>query len=83
MSDTDTEVTIEYMIPLYVVVRRDEEGGLHIAKVVVYDEATLENGKGYTPDGTPLPDDDPLVVEARQLIERDPTAIWPGWEFGW
>jgi hypothetical protein len=78
-----TEVTIEYMIPLFVVVRRDEARGLHIAKVVVYDEATLENGEGYTPDGAALPDDDPLVVEARQLIEGDASAIWPGWEFGW
>jgi hypothetical protein len=79
----DFEVTIEYVIPLFVMVRRDEKRGLHIAKVVVYDEATLENGKGYTPDGAPLPPDDPLVVEARQLIEHDPSAIWPGWEFGW
>jgi hypothetical protein len=79
----DTEVTMQYLVPLFIVVHRNEQHGLHIAKVVVYDEATLENGEGYTPDGTPLPDDDPLVVEARCLIERDATAIWPGWEFGW
>ncbi len=79
----DTEVTIQYMVPLYVVVRHDDERGLHIAKVVVDDEATLADGEGYTPDGAPMPDADPRVIEAKKLIEDDPSATWPGWEFGW
>jgi len=40
-----TEVTIEYLLPVYIVVRRDQElygdSDLHIAKVVVDDEAEL------------------------------------------
>jgi hypothetical protein len=74
----EIEVTIQYMIRLFVALRREKKNGLHIAKVVVYDEATLDNGEGFTPDGDPLRDDDPLVVAARQLIERDASAIWPG-----
>jgi len=50
-----TEVTIEYLLSVYIVVRRDEElygdSDLHIAKVVVDDEAELEDGRGFSPDG--------------------------------
>ena len=80
----DTEVTIEYLVPVYVVVRNEGDGeGPQIVKVVVNDETEFADGKGYTPNGEPLPVDDPVVIEARELIERDPSAIWPGWEFGW
>lgn len=88
MSETlPTEVTIEYRVPLFVIVTRNKEiygdDDLHVHKVVVYDEAELADGKGYDPEGTPLADDDPLVIEARQLIERDRSTEWPAWEFGW
>ena len=82
-----TEVTIEYLLPVYIVVRRDEElygdSDLHIAKVVVDDEAELENGRGFSSDGQPLSRDDPKAVAAMELIEGDKSAGWPGWEFGW
>src|SRR5260370_42054607 len=68
-----TEVTIEYRIPIYIVVRRDEEiygdNDLHIDKVVVDDEAKLQDGKGFTSDGQPLPTNDLEVVAAIELIE--------------
>ena len=82
-----SEVTIEYSIPLYVVVRRDEElygdSNLHIARVVVDDEAELSDGKGFTSDGTPLNSDDAEVAAAMELIETDRSVEWPAWEFGW
>ena len=82
-----TEVTIEYLLPVYIVVRRDEEiygdSDLHIAKVVVDDEAELENGRGFSPDGQALSRDDPKAVAAMELIEADKSAEWPAWEFGW
>jgi hypothetical protein len=82
-----TEVTIEYLLPVYIVVRRDEEiygdNDLHIDKVVVDDEAKLQDGKGFTSDGQPLPSNDPEVVAAIELIEGDKSAEWPAWEFGW
>ena len=82
-----TEVTIEYLIPVYIVVRRDQElygdSDLHIAKVIVDDEAELANGKGFSPDGRPLNRDDPEVAVAVELIETDKSAEWPAWEFGW
>ena len=82
-----TEVTIEYLLPVYIVVRRDEEiygdSDLQIAKVVVDDEAELTNGKGFSPDGHPLNRDDPEVAAAVELIETDKSAEWPAWEFGW
>ena len=80
-----TEVTIEYLV--YIVVSRDEEiygdSDLHIAKVVVDDEAELENGRGFSPDGQALSRDDPKAVAAMELIEADKSAEWPAWEFGW
>jgi hypothetical protein len=82
-----TEVTIEYLLPVYIVVRQDEEiygdNDLHIDKVVVDDEAELRDGKGFTSDGQPLPSNDPEVVAAIELIEGDKSAEWPAWEFGW
>ena len=81
-----SEVTIEYSIPLYVV-RRDEElygdSNLHVARVVVDDEAELSDGKGFTSDGTPLKCDDPDVTAAMELIETDRSVEWPAWESGW
>ena len=82
-----TEVTIEYLLPVYIVVRRDEEiygdSDLLIAKVVVDDEAELANGKGFSPEGHPLSPDDPNVVAGIELIEANKSAEWPAWEFGW
>jgi hypothetical protein len=82
-----TEVTIEYLLPVYIVVRRDEEiygdNDLHIDKVVVDDEAKLQDGNGFTSDGQPLPSNYPDVVAAIELIEGDKSAEWPAWEFGW
>ena len=82
-----TELTIEYLLPVYIVVRRDEElygdSDLHIAKVVVDDEAELEDGRGFSSNGDPLNRDDPEVAAAVELIETDKSAEWPAWEFGW
>ena len=82
-----TEVTIEYLLPVYIVVRRDEElygdSDLHIAKVVDDDEAELKEGSGFSPDGRPLSRDDPDVAAAKELIEADKSVEWPAWEFGW
>lgn len=79
-----TEVTIQYLIPIYVVVRNEGDGeGPQIVKIVVDDKAEFKDGKGYTPNGDPLPAADPIVDEARRLIETDRSAVWPGWEFGW
>ena len=82
-----TEITIEYLLPVYIVVRRDEElygdSDLHIAKVVVDDEAELEDGRGFSSNGDPLNRDDPEVAAAVELIETDKSAEWPAWEFGW
>ena len=77
-----TEVTIEYLLPVYIVVRRDEElygdSDLHIAKVVVDDEAELKDGSGFSSNGDPLNRDDPDVIAAVELIEGDKSAEWPG-----
>ena len=82
-----TEITIEYLLPDYIVVRRDQElygdSDLHIAKVVVDDEAELESGRAFSPDGRALNRDDPKAVAAMELIEGDKSAEWPGWDFGW
>src|SRR5438477_452560 len=59
------------------------DSDLHIAKVVVDDEAELENGRGFSPDGQALSRDDPKAVAAMELIEADKSAEWPAWEFGW
>ena len=75
------EVTLQYMIPLYVVVR-DDGSGMGIAKVIVDDEADLENSEAFDPSGRPLSEHDPLVISARDLVELGPAA-WPAWEFGW
>ena len=75
------EVTLQYMIPLYVVVR-DYGNGMRITKVVVDDDADLEDSEAFDPSGRPLSEDDPLVISARDLVELGPAA-WPAWEFGW
>ena len=84
--DYPTEVTIEYLIPLYIVVRNEGDGP-RIAKVIVDDEADLSapsaNEGAYTPEGDRLEPFNAVVGEARQLIECDGSAEWPGWEFGW
>ena len=81
-----TEATIEYLIPLYIVVRNDGDGA-QITKVVVDDEADLSAPSAYegayTPEGDKLDDFNTVVGEARHLIECDGSTEWPGWEFGW
>jgi hypothetical protein len=84
--DYPTEVTIAYLIPLYVVVRNDGDGA-QIAKVVVDDEADLSASSAYegayTPEGDRLEPFNAVTGEARRLIECDGSAEWPAWEFGW
>jgi len=79
---------IQYLIPLYVVVRNEGDGeGPRITKVVVDDEADLSSPSAYegayTPEGDRLEPFDAVVGEARYLIECDGSAEWPAWEFGW
>ena len=87
MIASPTEVTIQHLIPLYVVVRNEGDDGLRIAKVVIDDEADLSAPPAYqaayTPDGDRLDDFNAVVGDARHLIERDGSADWPAWEFGW
>ena len=81
-----TEVTIEYLIPLYIVVRNDGDGA-RITKIIVDEEADLSAPAAYqgayTPEGDRLEPFDAVVGEARHLIECDSSAEWPAWEFGW
>jgi hypothetical protein len=74
-----TEVTIQYLIPLYVVVRNEGDGeGPQIAKVVIDDEADLSAPSAYegayTSEGDRLGPLDAVVGEARHLIECDGSA---------
>ena len=59
-----TEVMIEYLVPVYIVVRRDDElygdSDQHIARVVIDDEAELTRGSGFSSDGHPLDRDAPM-----------------------
>ena len=78
-----TEVHLAYMVPVYVVVCNDGDGP-RITKVVVDDEADLNRGEACDANGEKLPHDDPVVVEAKTLVEIHPSqADWPAWEFGW
>jgi hypothetical protein len=78
-----TEITIEYLIPLYITVRNDGDGP-RITKVVVDGEADLSVPSAYegayTPEGDRLDDFNSVVGEARHLIECDSPAEWPAWE---
>ena len=78
-----TKVHLAYLVPVYVVVRNDDDGP-QITKVVVGDEADLNRGDAYDANGEPLPHNDPSVIEAKTLVEIHPSqADWPAWEFGW
>lgn len=80
------ERVLEYSVPLFVVVRDDGEGKYHVAKVVVYDEATLSDPKVFNGDGQPVPAH--IVRRSKRLAEimaevTSGTEEFPSWEFGW
>jgi hypothetical protein len=88
MIASPTEVPIQHLIPLYVVVHNEGDGeGPASAKIVVDDEAALSAPSAYkgayTPECDRLEPFDAVVGQARHLIECDGSAEWPAWEFGW
>lgn len=68
------QVTVKFMVPVYVVVEFNPTGGGWIDKVVVDDEASLD-------DGEIVEGNKRRAAAAQKVIDH--SMNWPAWEFGW
>ena len=74
-----TEVVLTYRVPVYVVVRDDDDGaGPQVDKVVVDDEVSFDDGNrdvARNDSGEVIPNDDPAVAVAIAIVQTgDPVG---------
>ena len=77
-----TSATIEYNVPVCIVVDPDDEGNKEIAKGVIIDEVEFRGHRrvaAWTEDGDELPMDDDDVKAAVKFIEEEDGGDWPTW----